>query len=345
MSPAPLHRIVSDDRRAKVVPLSPGPDVGEASAIETSAVTRRALQRRWLAASVAFHLLVVAALLFGLPRVTPLPPVPVLVITLAPEAPGGEGASGGGGQRQSAQPAAMASAPEAAPEPPRATTAQPRLADIPPLPETVPPQEIAPPEPLTPEPPSPPKPARAKLKPKTHHAEIVQETQPALTPDPPEPPAPVSAPQSTPATTATEAATVSPPASGIGAGAGTGGDAGPGKGIDGRGQGAIGADAGPGDEYLERLYRHLLRFKQYPPDAIAQKQQGAVEIGFSIGRDGTLGNAHIEKSSGFALIDDAAVAMLQRASPAPPLPESYKADEARARFTIDYKLSVVDRVF
>jgi protein TonB len=130
-----------------------------------------------------------------------------------------------------------------------------------------------------------------------------------------------------------------------GAGAGPGGDIGRGKGTSGAGKGAIGNRAGPGDDYLERLYRHLLRYKKYPPDAIGQKQQGSVLVGFTIARDGTLSDPRIERSSGSPLLDQATIAMLKRASPAPRLPDSFQGNEARVKFPIDYKLSLIDQMF
>lgn len=130
-----------------------------------------------------------------------------------------------------------------------------------------------------------------------------------------------------------------------GAAAGAGGIVGQGKGTQGAGKGAIGDSAGPGDDYLERLYRHLLRYKKYPPEAIGRKQQGSVEIGFTIARDGTVSEARIEKSSGSPILDRATIEMLNRASPVPPLPDSFKGNRARIRFPIDYKLSLIDQLF
>lgn len=143
-------------------------------------------------------------------------------------------------------------------------------------------------------------------------------------------------PQVAPATPAeTRTALAAPPGIGPGQGQGT----------QGAGKGAIGNSPGPGDDYLEKLYRHLLRYKKYPPEAIGAKQQGRVEIAFTIARDGTISDARIEKSSGSAMLDDATLALVRHASPAPPLPDSYRGNAARVKFPIDYKLSLIDQMF
>ena len=76
-----------------------------------------------------------------------------------------------------------------------------------------------------------------------------------------------------------------------------------------------------------------------------EKQEGSVIIAFTIARDGTIENAHIERGSGFPLLDEATLAMLKKASPVPPLPESYHGREARAALPINYKLGLLDSMF
>jgi protein TonB len=185
------------------------------------------------------------------------------------------------------------------------------------------------------EPPPPPKPhhipPRARPVPPRETPREIVRTRPAP-----------AAPVPTPVPTATQAATAT---ANPGTGGGPGAKAGPGRGEEGAGKGAIGTDAGPGDEYLERLYRHLLRYKKYPPEAISRKLQGNVVIGFTIARDGTVSDARIEKSSGSPSLDQATLALVQRASPVPSLPDSFNGSVARVKFPIDYKLSLIDELF
>jgi protein TonB len=198
-----------------------------------------------------------------------------------------------------------------------------------PTPVTTPPpvKTTAPPQLVMEIPVPKPRPAPPRRRAQSH-----SETQSSV-----ETPVPRPAPPKEAKTESTQAATAPAAAAGMGAG--------PGKGVAGAGKGAIGSTAGPGDDYLERLYRHLLRYKKYPPEAISAKQQGSALVGFVIARDGTISDARIEKSSGSPILDQATLAMVQRASPAPALPDSFKPSEARVRFPIDYKLSLIDQMF
>ncbi|HEX4111702.1 MAG TPA: energy transducer TonB [Stellaceae bacterium] len=382
MSSTPLHRIEPSDDPSNVVPLARAPVPEGPYQIDTSAINRRTLQRRWIVISMLCHLLVIGALLFGLVEAPQPVPPPVLNITLVPRGPGGEGAAGGNGgsgAKEAAAPAASPApdkpdipppapeqvAPQTPPQPemPPPTPPQPEIPKpTPPSPEIPPPtpEPTRQPPPQTPptpqppqpmavmpppaalEPPPPPKPHRIppRLTVVRHREpprEIVEATPaPNLMPVPS--PAPAAAPA--PAQAQTAAALATP-----GAGSGPGAKTGSGKGAEGIGKGAIGDGIGPGDDYLERLYRHLLRYKKYPPEAIGAKQQGSVIVGFTIARDGTVSNARIEKSSGSPSLDQATLALVRRASPAPPLPDSFKGSEARVKFPIDYKLSLIDQMF
>ena len=345
LTPVPKR---DDDRDQVVVPLARAPFPDGPRDTGTSAATRRTLERHWIGVSILTHLLMIGALVLGLLEARQSPPVLVLKITLVPLGPGSEGAGGGGGAAAGPSAAAPEPAkpdiPPPAPEP--VTTPPPPQPEIPkptpPQPEIPPPapEPIRPPPqtPPTPHPPQPmatavPPPVAVEIPPPKprhipprHQAAPRRETPPAQTaPVAPTPPA--SAPAAAPG------AAASP------------GVPGPGKGTQGLGKGAFGNSAGPGDDYLDRLYKHLLRYKKYPPEALNAKQQGSVEIGFTIARDGTIGDAHIEKGSGFPSLDEATLTMVRHASPAPHLPDNFKGDAARVKFRIDYKLSLLDQMF
>jgi periplasmic protein TonB len=377
-----------NDRDHVVVPLARAPVPDGPLQIEHSALTRRILERHWIAVSISAHLLIIGALVLGLLWARQPAPPAVLKITLIPQGPGSAGAVGGENGRgdtqtqQAKQPENPAPRPEpvtsapVSPEKPLPLLAKPDIvkpvqpqnpmprpkpvSPVPSPPEKPPPL-LAKPEIVQPTPPeiAPPAPApvttpppvetaappqlvmeipepKPRLAPPRRRAQPHHETQspPVEMPLPqPAPPREAKIEQPAPAQTATLPAA----AAGIGAG--------PGKGLEGAGKGAVGSTAGPGDDYLERLYRHLLRYKKYPPEAISAKQQGSAVVGFVIARDGTISEARIEKSSGSPILDQATLTMVQRASPAPALPDSFKASEARVKFPIDYKLSLIDQMF
>jgi protein TonB len=120
-----------------------------------------------------------------------------------------------------------------------------------------------------------------------------------------------------------------------------------GQGVEGAGFGAVGDGPieGPGDDYLEALRRWLARYKQYPDDAVKKKQEGRVEIGFVLDRDGTVLDAWIERSSGVPELDQATLAMLHRASPVPPVPQRYKGKQLKLVMPIDYSIGLFDKLF
>ncbi len=342
-----VPRFNPDDRDQVVVPLARAPVPDGPRQTETSLITRRTFDRHWVVVSILAHLVIIGALMFGLLEAPQPAPPPVLKITLVPQRPGGEGAFGG-----------SASAGEAAASPEPATPEIPTPAPEPVSPPAPVKPEIQPPQPAQPEipkptpampeiqPPSPtpvttPPPVKATAPPqfvmeipppKPRHVPPRHQAARHSEPRPQPTAAPVAPAPAEPAQTKTALATP-----GVGAG--------PGKGVEGAGKGAIGNTPGPGDDYLEKLYRHLLRYKKYPPEAIGAKQQGSVTVAFTIARDGTVSDVKIEKSSGSPMLDQATLALVQHASPVPALPDSYKGDAARVKFHIDYKLSLIDQMF
>ena len=71
--------------------------------------------------------------------------------------------------------------------------------------------------------------------------------------------------------------------------------------------------------YRSILVAHLQRFKQFPSGA-ASNEQGLVQVGFTVTRNGRVTGSRVVRSSGFASIDRAALEMLQRAQPLPSFP-------------------------
>ncbi|MGP9822570.1 energy transducer TonB, partial [Salinarimonas sp. NSM] len=70
-----------------------------------------------------------------------------------------------------------------------------------------------------------------------------------------------------------------------------------------------------------RLLAHLERHKRYPPAARAQRIEGVVHVTFALDARGSVTSARVARSSGAPALDEAAVAMVRRASPAPAPPD------------------------
>ena len=84
---------------------------------------------------------------------------------------------------------------------------------------------------------------------------------------------------------------------------------------------SAGGMAGAEADYASVLLAWLERHKEYPRAAQQRRQQGVVLLYIVIDRDGRVIDSRIQKSSGHRLLDDAALAMLERAQPLPPMPD------------------------
>jgi protein TonB len=82
-----------------------------------------------------------------------------------------------------------------------------------------------------------------------------------------------------------------------------------------------GASAGEKAAYAARLRSHVQRFERYPSEAERNGVTGAARIAITIDRGGRLLSSRLAASSGSAILDDAARATAQRASPYPPPPD------------------------
>lgn len=99
-----------------------------------------------------------------------------------------------------------------------------------------------------------------------------------------------------------------------------------------------GGRAGDPQNYFSRLVAWLDRYKDYPPEVKKRKQQGTVVLAFSIDRAGEVLAARIQTSSGYPLLDRAALAMLDRAAPLPPMPDSMPHEHLHLAVPIEYSL-------
>lgn len=102
--------------------------------------------------------------------------------------------------------------------------------------------------------------------------------------------------------------------------AGTGENAGPGQGQGGGGGGV--SVSGYVSANFKYITRHIQRKMIYPQEAKRQGITGTARVAFTISRNGQASDIRIRQSSGNALLDQAALSAVQRASPfpAPPAP-------------------------
>ncbi|WP_448205994.1 energy transducer TonB [Azospirillum sp. sgz302134] len=187
--------------------------------------------------------------------------------------------------------------PEPAPAPTPAPEPPPPLESMLPEPES-PPEPIVEPEPL-PEPP----PVKAEVA-------LPEPPKPAPKPKPKDAPKPalqhVEHPKPQPATKpVTETASTAAPASAAPAAAPAPSPA------------AV-STAMPNWQGL--VLGHLERHKRYPRTAQARRQEGVAQLHVTLDRQGRVLSARLVKSAGHTLLDEEALAMVERASPLPPPP-------------------------
>jgi protein TonB len=73
-------------------------------------------------------------------------------------------------------------------------------------------------------------------------------------------------------------------------------------------------------QYRQALLRHIANYQRYPKAAERERLQGTVDTVFSMSRDGRLLGVWIKSSSGAAALDQAAIEIIRRAQPLPPIP-------------------------
>jgi len=130
-----------------------------------------------------------------------------------------------------------------------------------------------------------------------------------------------------------------------GSGSNAGANAGSGHALAGNGPGIAGDQSGAADDWLDRVRRRLRRFMKDPNKEREKKAFGTVWLTITVAHDGAVVDAQLQKSSGVAFLDQAALQMVHDASPLPPLPDSIKAASVRFSIPADYEPGLFERLF
>jgi periplasmic protein TonB len=91
------------------------------------------------------------------------------------------------------------------------------------------------------------------------------------------------------------------------------------------------------DSFLARLLAQLNRVKQYPRAARQARIEGVVMLHFVMDAQGKLVSFEIAKSSGRPVLDNEALALIQRAQ-LPPLPPGFPTDTLDAVVPVQFSL-------
>jgi len=87
-----------------------------------------------------------------------------------------------------------------------------------------------------------------------------------------------------------------------------------------------------------QLVAWLEKYKRYPRVAQEQRQQGVAYLRFTIDREGKVISSRINKSSGFELLDDEVLALIQRAQPVPSPPPEVAGDRIELLVPVAFSL-------
>ncbi|WP_081639317.1 energy transducer TonB [Hippea alviniae] len=90
--------------------------------------------------------------------------------------------------------------------------------------------------------------------------------------------------------------------------------------------------------YMQHIKHKIQNVWIYPQEAIQTGQQGRLLILFSIGKDGSLVKLKLLRSSGYPLLDKAALQAVKDAAPFPPLPKRFGVDVLNIYATFEYTL-------
>jgi protein TonB len=90
--------------------------------------------------------------------------------------------------------------------------------------------------------------------------------------------------------------------------------------------------------WQSQLASKLERSKRYPAEARARGEQGVAQLSFSIDRRGGVHNARIARSSGSSALDQATLALIERAQPLPPPPPDIQGAQISIVVPIRYSM-------
>jgi protein TonB len=102
------------------------------------------------------------------------------------------------------------------------------------------------------------------------------------------------------------------------------------------GAAAYDPDAVP--NWKSQLVARLERYKRYPSQAQSRGEQGVTQLAFSVDRDGGVHHARVLRSSGSSLLDEATLALLERAAPLPPPPAELRGTQIAIVVPIRYSI-------
>lgn len=91
-------------------------------------------------------------------------------------------------------------------------------------------------------------------------------------------------------------------------------------------------------KYLLDMKRKIEFYWDYPALAARNGWQGSLFINFTINRDGTVSEVRLERSSGYPMLDDAAITAIRLAAPFPPFPADFTVEDLSIKGQFQYHI-------
>lgn len=91
-------------------------------------------------------------------------------------------------------------------------------------------------------------------------------------------------------------------------------------------------------KYLMDMKRKIEFHWEYPMLASRNGWQGSLKIDFKINRDGSVSDISLERSSGYPMLDDAAMTAVRLAAPFAPFPENFSIEDISIKGQFVYHL-------
>lgn len=93
-------------------------------------------------------------------------------------------------------------------------------------------------------------------------------------------------------------------------------------------------------KYLMDMKRKIEFHWEYPALAARNGWQGNLMINFRINRDGSVSDISLERSSGYPMLDDAAITAVRLSAPFPPFPANFSIEDISIKGQFTYHLNV-----
>lgn len=97
-------------------------------------------------------------------------------------------------------------------------------------------------------------------------------------------------------------------------------------------------DAARRGELLSLLHEAISREKRYPLLAVRQRREGTTTVSFKLSPDGEMDAVGVDRSSGFSMLDTAAVSAVSRVAPFAPA-RLFLSDVTRFKVDVTFKLN------